>query len=91
MSYHNSVERQSVRYERSNKMAIKVIDEKCTGCEECVTVCPCDVFRMDDETGLATVKYIDDCQLCNLCVYYCQFDALELTGDKDGKLILSWS
>ena len=72
-------------------MAIKVIDENCTGCGECVLACPCDVLRLDETTGLSTAKYLEDCQLCNLCVYYCEFDALELTSDKDGKLILSWS
>lgn len=72
-------------------MAINTIDGKCTGCGECVLACPCDVLRLDDETNLCVVKYPDDCQLCNLCVYYCEFDALELTGDKNGKLVLSWS
>ena len=72
-------------------MAIQTIEGKCTACGECVLACPCDVLRIDDETGVCTVKYPYDCQLCNLCVYYCQFDALELTADKDGKLVLSWS
>jgi NAD-dependent dihydropyrimidine dehydrogenase PreA subunit len=72
-------------------MAIKTVDGKCTSCGECVLACPCDVLRIDEETGVCAVKYPDDCQLCNLCVYYCQFDALELTSDKNGKLVLSWS
>ena len=72
-------------------MDIKVIEENCTMCGECVLACPCDVLRLDEETGISSVKYPFDCQLCNLCVYYCEFDALELTGDKDGKLVLSWS
>lgn len=72
-------------------MAIVVTNEKCIGCKECVYACPCDVLRVDEETGFSTVKYPDDCQLCNLCVYYCPTGALELTSDKPGKLILSWS
>lgn len=72
-------------------MAIKVIENNCIGCGECVLACPCDVLRVDETTKLATVKYPYDCQLCNLCVYYCPQNALELSGDKDGKLILSWS
>lgn len=72
-------------------MAIKSNQEKCKGCGECVLACPCDVLRVDEETRKCVVKYPYDCQLCNLCVYYCQFDALELTGNKDGKLVLGWS
>jgi NAD-dependent dihydropyrimidine dehydrogenase PreA subunit len=72
-------------------MAINVIEDKCEKCGECILACPCDVLRLDEESGKSTVKYPDDCQLCNLCVYYCQFGALELTGDKPGKLVLSWS
>ena len=72
-------------------MAIKVINEKCVGCGECVLACPCDVLRVDEKTNFATVKYPYDCQLCNLCVYYCPNDALELTAEKKGKLVLSWS
>jgi len=72
-------------------MAIKVINDKCVGCGDCILACPCDVLRMDMETALAVVKYPDDCQLCNLCVYYCPYNALELTAEKNGKLVLSWS
>lgn len=72
-------------------MAIKVIEDNCTNCGECVLACPCDVLRLDPDKGVSVVMYPDDCQLCNLCVYYCSFNALELSGDKDGKLILSWS
>jgi len=72
-------------------MSIKVINEKCVGCGECVLACPCDVLRVDTETNFAVVKYPYDCQLCNLCVYYCPYDALELTAEKNGKLVLSWS
>ena len=36
-------------------MKAKIIDEECTGCEECVEACP-DVFEMTEDGELAKVK-----------------------------------
>jgi len=34
-------------------MQIQVNSEKCNGCGVCIDICPCDVLRLNGETGLA--------------------------------------
>ncbi len=58
-------------------MAYPVVDEsKCVGCEECVGVCPEEVFEMEDEKS--KVVNPDDCVECESCVEICEEDAIEL-------------
>lgn len=70
-------------------MAIEKI-ENCNGCQMCVLVCPTDVLRMDEKTNTARIAYPDDCQICYLCSLYCQEDAITITPDKAGELVLAW-
>jgi NAD-dependent dihydropyrimidine dehydrogenase PreA subunit len=52
-----------------------VVDpEKCVGCEECVDVCPVEVFEMQDEKS-AAVK-ADECLGCESCVEVCDEGAI---------------
>lgn len=53
---------------------IEIDEERCTGCEKCVTVCPVDALYMEDsvaklEEGL--------CISCGACVAACPVDAIE--------------
>ena len=58
-------------------MAQPVIDEaKCVGCEECVDICPVDVFEMKD--GKSVVANGEDCEECESCIEVCEEDAIEL-------------
>lgn len=53
-------------------MPISNIDtETCIGCGTCVLSCPCDVVRLDEETGKSSIVYKEDCQTCNICVHFC--------------------
>jgi len=53
-------------------MGIRKIDLRlCSGCGLCVDFCPMDVFRIDEETGKAFIKYLRDCQSCFLCERDC--------------------
>ena len=36
-------------------MKVKIIEEDCTGCEECVESCE-DIFKMSDDWDMAVVK-----------------------------------
>lgn len=50
----------------------------CTGCRRCVTICPTDVFRMDEGAGKAHVAFPRDCHVCFLCVDDCEVKAISL-------------
>ncbi len=52
-----------------------VVDkDTCTGCENCVDICPVDAIEMQD--GKAVVS--DDCIDCGQCVDECPVDAIEM-------------
>jgi len=53
-----------------------VIDyEKCTGAGECVTVCPVDIFSLENEK--AVCKNVAECIECCACVSACPHGAIE--------------
>lgn len=55
-----------------------VVDaEKCQGCEECVDVCPSDVFEMQD--GKSVPVNADECVFCESCVEVCEENAITVT------------
>ena len=51
--------------------------EKCVGCEECVNVCPSDVFELQD--GKSVVVDEDNCVGCESCVEVCEEGAITIT------------
>lgn len=63
---------------------IKVIDEKCVGCKQCVKACPFEAIEMQDR--LARID-LTKCTVCGACVETCKFDAIEIaeraSGDVD--------
>ena len=59
-------------------MPTPVVDpDKCEGCEECVDICPMDVFEMKDEKSV--VVNPEDCEGCESCVEVCESGAITLT------------
>jgi NAD-dependent dihydropyrimidine dehydrogenase PreA subunit len=51
---------------------IESLDEqKCSGCDICFNVCPCDVFRTLPEKRLVRIAYPEDCQTCFACELDC--------------------
>ena len=55
-----------------------VVDkEKCEGCEECVKVCPVDVFEMQD--GKSEPVNAEECLGCESCVEVCEPEAITVT------------
>jgi len=49
-----------------------------------------DVIRMDDEQGVAVIRYPGDCILCHFCEFDCPVDAITVSPDKSEPLMLSW-
>ncbi len=54
-------------------MAVKVISDKCTACETCVSACPFGAIEMREGKAFIT----DACTMCGACVEACEFKAIE--------------
>ena len=50
---------------------------KCEGCEECIEVCPVDVFEMQDEKSVPVNA--EECLGCESCVEVCDQEAITIT------------
>ena len=57
-----------------NVSTLKLDASKCTGCRQCINVCPHDVFIIQE--GRATIGDIDNCMECGACQRNCQFGAI---------------
>ena len=57
-----------------------IVDEaKCVGCEECVDVCPAEVFEMQD--GKSNPVNAEECMGCESCIEVCEEDAITIEED----------
>ena len=56
---------------------VEVDKEKCVGDEQCVEVCPVDVYEMVD--GKADPVNMDECLGCESCIEVCEEDAITVT------------
>ncbi len=53
---------------------VTVDKEKCVGCEECIEVCPVDVYELVD--GKSEPVNMDECLGCESCIEVCEEDAI---------------
>ena len=53
---------------------VTVDEDKCEGCEECVEVCPVEVFEMEDDKSVPVNA--DECLGCESCVEVCEPGAI---------------
>jgi pyruvate formate lyase activating enzyme len=53
---------------------------KCASCGRCISYCPQDAIRPDEEFGLLTDP--DRCTLCGLCTEVCYYNAREISGEE---------
>ncbi|RLB16100.1 MAG: ferredoxin [Thermoplasmata archaeon] len=51
--------------------------EKCIGCEECVDVCPVDVYEIQD--GKSVPVNGEECLGCESCVEVCEQEAITVS------------
>jgi len=54
-----------------------VVDhEKCTGCGECVEICPVEVYELQDEKSVPVNA--EECTGCESCIEVCEQDAVHI-------------
>ncbi len=55
-----------------------VVDpEKCEGCEECIEVCPVDVYELQDDKSVPVNA--EECLGCESCIEVCEHEAITVT------------
>jgi len=57
-------------------VAAKVDIQKCTGCGDCVEVCPLEAISLNDDKAVIDEN---NCTECGLCVDECPNDAIGLS------------
>jgi electron transfer flavoprotein alpha subunit len=63
--------------DKESFVSVKVIPDKCTGCETCVSACPFGAIEMREGKAFVT----EACTLCGACIEACQFQAIERTEE----------
>ncbi|MDP8257817.1 MAG: 4Fe-4S binding protein [Candidatus Aadella gelida] len=53
-------------------MAVKIDNEKCTGCAVCVEGCPVQVLTIENGKAVVSAECID----CGLCISQCPVEAI---------------
>lgn len=54
---------------------LKIFEDNCVGCEVCVTSCPFDALKMENDIAVVDPE---KCTMCGICVKECKFDAMEI-------------
>ncbi len=53
-------------------MSVARLDlNKCVGCQNCVNLCPMDVFYFDEAANKSVMAYPENCQSCAQCYLHC--------------------
>ena len=55
-------------------MAVKIDNEKCTGCAACIDVCPVNAIKIESEKAVVSEECID----CGACISQCSVEAITL-------------
>lgn len=56
---------------------IKIDDERCNGCAQCIEFCPVDVFEVQNGKSLPVSP--QNCLGCGTCVAICEAEAIIIT------------
>lgn len=55
---------------------------RCVACNQCVNICPTNVFEATDR-GIPIIARQNDCQTCFMCELYCPADALYVAPESE--------
>lgn len=61
---------------------LKIFEDKCVGCGVCVTSCPFDALKMENDIAVVDTE---KCTMCGICVKKCNFDAMEIDKEEKGE------
>lgn len=65
----------STDYLKKDEPFPKVIEEKCTGCQNCISICPNNAIVLKDDKAFV-IK--ENCSNCRVCIRFCPENALVL-------------
>ncbi|MHB9130593.1 MAG: FAD-binding protein [Armatimonadota bacterium] len=63
-------------------MSIRVIEDKCKGCNLCLRACPTGAIAVENK--LATIT-VESCNFCGSCVSACKFNAITIEIEKQAQ------
>ena len=61
-----------------NVSSLRLNQAACTGCEECLQVCPRSVFKRRGRT--VEIATLDNCMECGACQRNCRFNAITVNA-----------
>ncbi len=61
---------------------IKIDEELCTGCANCVKVCLGDCYAMKNKKS--SIRSLEKCMECGACWYVCEENAISFSWPKGG-------
>ena len=71
-----------VEWVNGTEQFIKIEEEKCTGCSDCVKVCLASCFEIVEKK--AKIKSLEKCMECSACWYVCSTGAVTFKYPKGG-------
>lgn len=60
---------------------IRLDVNKCTGCRNCVEICPMDVFYFNETAHKSVLAYPENCQSCGQCFVNCEGRSIGIVND----------
>lgn len=66
------------RDSKGREMKISIDPKKCTGCGDCVLICPEDVLEINEGLDKCNVVNMDACTGCQACEVSCETNAISI-------------